>query len=69
MKKPKIKPNQVVGGYFADSPFFKMTHQEFVDWCGGRLSVALFKGEFQTELYGILQMAQARGVMYQLESE
>jgi hypothetical protein len=69
MKKSKIKPNRVVGGYLADSPFFKMTHQEFVEYAGGQLSVALFKGEFKSELYTLIAMAHSRGMMYQLESE
>jgi len=69
MKKLKIRPNQNVGGYSADSPFFKMTHQEFVEYCGGHLSVALFKGEFKNALYTLITMATARGRKDQLESD
>lgn len=68
MKKPKtIKHTRVIGGYYDDSTFFKMTHQEFVDYCGARLAIALFKGEFNSELYGLITMANARGMKQERE--
>ena len=66
-KRNKIKQN--IGGYSPDSPFFKMTHQEFVDYCGGQLSLALFRGEFKSELYGVITMAHARGIYWSMKDE
>ena len=65
----KTKYSTSIGGYSSDSPFFKMTHEEFVEYCGGRLAIALFKGEFKSELYSLITMANARGIKDQMENK
>lgn len=55
------------GGYRSDSEFFKMDYLEFNEYVGGRLAIALFKGEFNDELFTIIRMAEARGQKYQWE--
>lgn len=67
--KRQFKHTDMIGGYFADAEFFKMSHSEFLNWSGGRLSVALFKGEFTYELDTIINMATARGIRYEMEFE
>ena len=55
------------GGRDSDAEFQKMKWDEFRDYAGGRLSIALFKGEFQSELSQIIFLAEARGQRYQWE--
>lgn len=69
MKKVTIPVGTVVGGYFACSEFFKMSHEQFVDWCGGLLAQELFKGQFKSAVNDVVSMASARGVMYQIEKK
>jgi len=42
-------------------------YREFNEYVGGRLAIALFKGEFNDELFTIIRMAEARGQKYQWE--
>lgn len=56
-------------GYMADSLFFKMGQEAFTDYVGGQLAIALFKGNLRSELYSLILMAQARGIMYEMEKE
>lgn len=57
------------GGYCLDNEFFKMTDNAFIDWCGGRLALALFKGEFREEVYQIVLYSKARGMKAQWEED
>ena len=65
MAKPKMP--SCFGGRHSDAEFQKMTWEQFRDYAGGKLSVALFKGDFQGELSQILILAEARGQRYQWE--
>jgi hypothetical protein len=69
MKKPKPLPPrpQYMGGFSTDGDFFKMEHKEFVEWCGGRIAVALFNGGIKGEMHNIVCFANARGMMRQWE--
>ena len=60
---------EYIGGYAADSEFFSMTHTEFVEYCGGLASVALFRGEFGNSMHNAVNMAFARGIKHQMEVE
>lgn len=66
MKKKKPYP-QYMGGFGTEGEFFKMDHKQFLEYAGGRLAVALFNGAFKNELYNVLDMCHARGMLRQWE--
>lgn len=62
--KLPVKPFLAMSGPAIET----MTHEEFRDYCGGRLATSIFKGEFGRELASCLDMAHVRGKLYYHES-
>lgn len=52
-----VKPYLNMSGRFVD----ELDFTEFLEAAGGRLGIALFKGDFRNELCTMLQIAQVRG--------
>lgn len=68
MKKKTLKPRpEYMGGFSTTGEFFKMNHTEFLEYCGGRMAISIFNGSLKNELYNILEMCYARGMMRQWE--
>ncbi len=64
--KKKPMPT-IIGGYTADADFFKMSHVKFVEYCGGMIAVALFRGDIKGAVYESISLAVARGMKRQME--
>jgi len=58
---------KVIGGYSADSEFFKMDYTEFHNWSTGQLIIAIGEGKFKQEVFTIISLAHARGMKRQQE--